>query len=75
MRSSYILASQSFSGLYLMKAGGQSSSSPIHFSTNWLASVYSFRAESTQKRPFWRLTILVPDGIWTYDLWIRSLAD
>jgi len=25
--------------------------------------VHLFRAESTQNRPFWRLTILVPDGI------------
>jgi len=32
----------------------------------------SFRVESTQKPPFG--TILVPDGIWTHDLRIRSLA-
>jgi len=32
------------------------------------------RAESTQKQPFWRLTILVPDGIWTHDPRIRNQA-
>jgi len=33
-----------------------------------------FRAESTQKRLFWKSTILVPNEIWTHDLWIRILA-
>jgi len=43
-------------------------------STKYTPDALFFKAESTQKRSFWKSTILVPDGIWTHDLRIRSLA-